>query len=88
MANIEKELITSLSKRVNTINILKGWRGIEFFDIRARQEWQVEVDFFFTSDLVIYYFKFLVKFFKRIDREIHEILSYVKIKGRREKWES
>ena len=47
MANIEKELITSLSKRVNTINILRGWRGIEFFDIRARQEWQVEVDFFF-----------------------------------------
>lgn len=35
---------------------------------------------------MIYYSKFLVKFFKRI--EIHEILSYVKIKGRREKWES
>lgn len=86
MANIEKELITSLSKRVNTINILRGWRRIEFFDIRARQEWQVEVDFFFTSDLVIYYSKFLVKFFKRI--EIHEILSYVKIKERREKWGS
>lgn len=49
MANIEKELITSLSKRVNTINILRGWRGrgIEFFDIRARQEWQIEIDFFF-----------------------------------------
>lgn len=47
MANIEKELITSLSKRVNTINILREWRRIEFFDIRTRQEWQVEVDFFF-----------------------------------------
>lgn len=47
MANIEKELITSLSKRINTINILREWRRIEFFDIRARQEWQVEVDFFF-----------------------------------------
>lgn len=37
---------------------------------------------------MIYYSKFLVKFFKRIDREIHEILPYVKIKGRRKKWES